>query len=218
MPYPSHEETGDSEQERHVLVASGEINLSDRRLANALLRRFGLEVKIFSEEEYVEQLAADSPIIITAADPERSESEQYSIFGITDPGQYLVKEHFRDYGRHAKGAIKTKMGTVFSYLLFGETLRQKTTYPRVTEKPVAPLDGIEIAPRESTAEQFEPSKLIVQRGESAAAATARMYAMRAGSIVDYATLITTDAAAPLNAYERAAVQLAGQLQSQFSEQ
>src|SRR5690606_3564578 len=99
-----------------ILVASGEVSVSDKQLLTQLLGRFGLTAEFMKPDEYEARIKKLGSVIVPNHE---SVPEKYDITSIKNPTDFIVREHVEHYQRLAEPNNK-RAGYIFNYLVDGK--------------------------------------------------------------------------------------------------
>ncbi len=224
-----------SEVDRHertpqVLIARGEISAQDKSLLTQLLGRFGLNTQYVSEstfaerESEVDKLKAEIELLRRQASSEVS-SPKFRFTDITDPEQFLVREHLEDI--RTKPGIGGFVGRTLHHLVDAHGSRpthhwivddsrpawRNNRYSRIYREP-EPLEKVIVKLRDEIG--LPPyGKTLDHYGKSAFCAR---FAVQAGSVVDAANAIQIPPDVPypkLSAAERGVLFVGNMLEEQL---
>ena len=203
-----------------VIVASGELSTEDRTLIAQILGRFGLTVKTMTPEEYAARTMVTANVQLVDDFIHRS-GKSYDFKTITEPDQFLVREHLEHLGRHHPALNSMALrGQIFNRFVDEHGNRDhifdwdETRDPSTRDyRDPEPMDGIDIMPRTELGTVHPTPEISLNRG-SKSYLCAR-FAIRAGSIVDTVAHAEWSSMPDVSMVEQGAVAIANILNSQF---
>lgn len=192
-----------------------EVNPVHRRLARELLNTLGFDVQVVNEEELrtLGALLQPKVVVIDTSVEENKEIFDPSFFDITDPEQYLTREHFMDYRNKSPETVRNKVMRTFSYMIdcSGHADWQKRKAREDGIDVIEPLPGIEV---ETDRTQLGFPLLAKPLDRMGTADAFKNYAIRAGSIINASGLLE-ESGERLNGREIVIIGMAKQLEYQF---
>ncbi len=200
-----------------VLVGKGELNAKDRRLVTFFLRRLGLVTQFMTPDAY--EKLFDRRVVVVEEDEVKKQSYELSFTDIASPSDFLIREHFLDFGIHlhpelSRGtAARVFLSFVdgkghgwdtFEYVGVGADRHREYREPRPMDGIILKTrDGLGLPPYDGRIAQYYSN-----RGQLCAG-----FAIQAGSIVQAVRPLESEL--NLSPRQRAMVLISSQLQVQF---
>jgi hypothetical protein len=210
-----------ADNETHYLVARGALSPGDRRLASLFLARLGLESEFMSPDQYQTYLEhqglVSAPIVPKEPDLSEKKPGLYAISDITNPNQFMVKEHFDDFAKTYDSQIRLQSITIFGRILVAPdapSRNTKSVYGRVPHRyhTLSPPNGVIVRARAETGFTEYTGKLD-RYGREDMQKLVTTYAVQAGSLVSFGKQF--EGKLKPKAYEVALAQIAHLLETQF---
>lgn len=182
----------------YILFArpQGDVSAKQRQLASGILQELGFSVEIVNEDELQRIGATLQPIRVSVASGEANQEDNENFrpnfTDITDPDDYLVREHFVDYQRMNPTLRKANVTRAFSYMIFSSDMSYSTFRSHFSTEddplPIRPMPGIEVI-KDRVQLGFPPYEIPIGETKHTKSNILKDCAIRAGSIVDAAHLL-----------------------------